>query len=375
MKIGSVALFWVLCSSCAPVEGGGDSGPADGGDQLDAGEGDAGVAFAATPFTYDLPEYWEAVNLLLLEPGDNPTTEEGVALGRRLFYEKRLSLDDTLACAGCHLQEKGFADPNRFSKGVRDQLGDRQAMALGNATWSFLMFWDGRAKGLEDQARGPVPNPVEMDQSWDAAVAKLQADRDYPNLFSAAFGTAVISEDLVVKAIAQFERTMISFRSPWDRYVYAGEEDAVSESVKRGFALFESNRTLCARCHGGRLFTNSEFHNNGLEAEPEDLGRGGVTELPSHMGLQKTPTLRNIGVTAPYMHDGRFATLREVVDHYDHGIVTNSRNLTPFLFGFGARGMGLSEQEKADLIAFMEALTDEWLLTAPALSDPFSDGD
>jgi cytochrome c peroxidase len=371
MKQGFVWVGLAVCVACGAVDGTPDAGGLDGGLLSDAGALASDAGFTPTPYTYDLPEYWEAVNLLLLEPGNNPTTEEGVALGRRLFYDKQLSVDDTLACAGCHLQEKGFSDPNRLSKGVREQLGTRQAMPLANATWNFLLFWDGRAQGLEDQARGPVENPVEMDQTWEAAVAKLQADPEYPDLFRAAFGTGVITEDLVVRAIAQFERTMISFRSPWDRYVYAGEDDAVSEAAKRGFTLFESGRTLCSRCHGTRLFTNGEFHNNGLEANPVDPGRGGVTELPGQIGLQKTPTLRNIAVTAPYMHDGRFETLREVVDHYDHGIVANSRNLTPFLAGFGSRGMGLSEQEKTDLIAFMEALTDDWLLTAPALSDPF----
>jgi cytochrome c peroxidase len=303
-------------------------------------------------------------------PADNPTTYEGVDLGRRLFYDVRLSGDNTMSCGSCHGQAYAFTDHGKvFSEGIDGRLGDIQAMPLANLAWSRLLFWDGRNEGLESQALEPVRNPVEMHETWPNALAKLQADPDYPKHFKATFGTAQITEYLVARAIAQFERTMVSANSDYDKYVRK-ETNNLSESAKRGAELFFGERADCFHCHSEGLLTDFDFHNNGLDAvlDSSNLGRAKVTGLARDHGKFKTPGLHNVALTAPYMHDGRFATLEEVVEHYNSGIV-QSPTLDPKIKS--PDGLYLSNQEKADLVAFLKALSDQSFIENPAFSDPY----
>jgi len=317
-------------------------------------------------------------------PADNPLTEEGVELGRLLFWETRLSEDNSMSCGSCHLPEVNFADPAQYSTGVTGAVGTRNAMALINLGWASSFFWDGRSPSLEDQIRDPVPHPSEMNLPWPEAVAKLQADGTdtrYPERFFDAFGTTEISEDLVVMAIAQFVRTMISADSKFDRW-RRGETD-LTDSEYSGYQMFlrEGGDPEevpggqfggdCFHCHGeaGLQFTDHLFHNNGLDPSFEgDPGRASVTGSPLDSGLFRTPTLRNVALSAPYMHDGRFQTLEEVVEHYNSGGVASS-TIDPFM-KYTTGGLSLAPSQKADLLAFLHTLTDTVFVQNPAFQDP-----
>jgi cytochrome c peroxidase len=230
------------------------------------------------------------------------------------------------------------------------------------------MFWDGRAHGLEDQARGPVANPIEMDLPWDEAVARVRAHPQYPGMFERAFGDPEITEERIVQAIAQFERTLISANSKYDRHLR--EEVSLTEQEKRGERLFFTEQGDCFHCHGNILFTTTRFHDIGLDLVPADSGLVKVTGIPEDYGKFKTPSLRNVEYTAPYMHDGRFQTLREVIDHYDVH-VQDSPNLDPLILARKQRSPLLDEQDKADLEAFLKTLSDPDYLSNPAHQDPF----
>ena len=300
-------------------------------------------------------------------PADNPSTVQGVALGRRLFHDPVLSRDGTQSCASCHKPEFAFADTGRrFSLGVEGMEGTRNTPTLANVAWNLLHFWDGRAGSLEDQAVGPVANPIEMAESWDNVVAKLQHHPDYPDLFCEVFGTDEISQTRVVQAIAQFERTMVSNNSRYDRWLRGTLE--LTPAEQRGLILFEDERGDCFHCHTPpHLFTDLLFHNNGLDADPPDPGLSATTGRTTDRGKFKTPTLRNVALTAPYMHDGRFETLEEVLDHYISGGV-HSPNLDP-LIRVGV-GLPLDEQQKQDIIAFLHALTDTTFVNNPDFRAP-----
>ncbi len=279
-------------------------------------------------------------------------TEEGIALGKRLFFDPILSIDSTVACASCHAPSAAFSDVLAFSNGVAGTTG-RNSMPVINAGWMKTLFWDGRAISLEDQALGPVQNKVEMGEEWDHVVQKLQRHPDYPDLFYEAFETSTISADLTAKAIAQYVRTLISSNSKYDKY-RAGLVELTAEEAL-GLELFFTERADCFHCHGTRLFTGNRFHNNGLDEFYEDTGLAEMTQNPYDVGKFKTPTLRNVAVTAPYMHDGRFETLEEVVEFYDSG-AQPSENIDP-LIGPNRR-LNLSPEERAALVAFMNTLTD-----------------
>jgi cytochrome c peroxidase len=304
----------------------------------------------------------------MVVPPDNPTTTDGVLLGRMLYYDPILSGDSTLACAGCHMPERAFTDDKRFSVGIDGIEGDRNAPAVINVGWMRELFWDGRAPGVEDQARQPVTNPIEMHLEWAEAVSRLEAHPTYPRLFTRAFGTPEISEDRVVKAIAQFERTMVSANSKYDRW-FRGE-DVFTESELNGFTLFFTEVGDCFHCHVGDngLFTDNLYHNIGLESEIVDVGRYAVTGRESDRGLFKTPTLRNLDFTAPYMHDGRFQTLDEVVQHYNSG-GHPSPTVDPLIRV--NVGLGLTDSQKRDLIAFLRTLNDPGFVENPAFWNPF----
>jgi len=301
-------------------------------------------------------------------PG-NPLTVEGAALGRMLFYEKALSDNYTLSCGSCHKQEEAFSDSRRFSIGTDGSIGRRQAMSIANMAFDLDFFWDGRANSLERQASLPVIDHAEMRNTWPAVVARLRSMPLYPPLFRKAFGSEAIDSIRVVQAIAQFERTLLSFNSRWDRYTYAGETDAMNEQELRGMDLF-FRRAHCNDCHRAPLFADHGMRNNGLDLVYADGGLGELTGNPSDHGKFKVPTLRNIALTAPYMHDGRFTALDEVVQFYADEVHTESpqidNHMLPWLIG----QVNLSAEDRADLVAFLEALTDNSFVTNPAFSDP-----
>jgi cytochrome c peroxidase len=246
-------------------------------------------------------------------------------------------------------------------------------MPLYNLAWNSenVFFWDGRAKSIEEQALDPVTNPIEMGNTWEAAVASLQGHPQYPQLFEEAFGTSSIDSTLVTKALAQFERTLISGNSKFDRYLLGLEE--LTPSELNGFNVFmDEGRGDCFHCHGSDnnlLWTDNKFHNNGLDETFADLGLGGITGDPRENGLFKSPSLRNLAFTAPYMHDGRFATIEEVVDHYSEGLVY-SETIDPLMKKVAEGGVGLSPEDKADLVAFLLSLSDPEFISNPDFLRP-----
>ena len=290
-------------------------------------------------------------------PENNRLTPERVELGKRLFFDPQLSRTGDVSCSSCHKQENAFADPRRFSEGVEGRLGDRNAPPLFNLAWNTSFFWDGGAPTLEHQVIGPIVNPLEMDMRLEQVVTRVATDASYVQQFQAAYGRRPDPEG-VTKAIASFMRTMVSGDSRYDRFL-RGDARALDETEKRGKDLFFSERAECFHCHVGFNFTNNGFHNNGALLDDPDLGREKITERPSDRGKFKVPSLRNVAVTAPYMHDGSLATLEDVVEHYAKG-GRGHPNTDPTI-----HALDLSAQERADLVAFLRALTDEAFLADP----------
>ena len=314
-------------------------------------------------------------------PADNPTTRQGVYLGRMLFYETRLSANNTLSCGSCHEQRKAFTDGRTFSPGVDQVLTSRNSMSLTNLLWVRKFFWDGRGNGLEEQAITPLTNPHEMGQSLEASAKKLSQTPAYPALFKLVYGDANINGDRITKAIAQFERTLISANSRYDQYLSKAYRPTADEL--RGMELFNNapqpekgiRGANCAHCHGGPKTYMELFHNNGLDSIPKDAGIATLTGLAADRGRFKAPTLRNIALTAPYMHDGRFKTLDEVVDHYSEHI-QESASLSSFLRGEsnepGGKSLKLLPREKKQVIAFLNMLTDSAFINNPDFANPHS---
>lgn len=326
-------------------------------------------AYVPTPFELQVPEWSITPMHYPHVPYDNPTTVEGIALGRKLFHETALSDDYSLSCASCHVQANAFSDPRRFSMGTDGSVGTRNSMAVMNMAWDMFFFWDARALSMELQALEPVVDHAEMRNTWPVVEQRLREHPEYPELFRKAFGTPGIDSLRVVFAIAQFERTFISLDSRFDRWYYGGDASALTAQEQRGFELFIGDAS-CSGCHMLPMFTDHSARNNGLDLIPIDGGIGAITGLQWHMGQFKTTSLRNIEVTAPYMHDGRFATLEEVMDFYAEGVQTQASNLDnhmqPWVLGL----VQLDAQDRADLVAFMRTLTDETFLTNPAFGPP-----
>ncbi|MDA9774489.1 cytochrome C peroxidase [Saprospiraceae bacterium] len=310
-------------------------------------------------------------------PSDNPITVQGLTLGQHLFYDPILSSDLTMSCASCHLPEKGFTDGLKTSVGIQGISGTRSSMSLVNAAYYTKgLFWDGRSENLEAQALLPVEDEIELHDNWSNVEVKLQDHEAYPKMFREAFGIASsdeITRNLAVKALAQFERAIISGNSKYDRWKRG--QAAFTDEELLGFDTFFDTSPLvkdgeCGHCHNPPLFTTNEYFDNGIQDAPTindymDIGLAQVSGEDRDYGKMRAPTLRNIALTAPYMHDGRFATLEEVVDHYDSGgFVTPNRNELVF-------ELQLTDEQKVALVAFMHTLTDTSYLDNPLLVNPF----
>jgi cytochrome c peroxidase len=283
-------------------------------------------------------------------PVDNPQTQAKVALGRQLYFDPRLSIDNSISCATCHAPEMAWANHDKVDTGVGGRTGTRNSGTILDAAYMKFQFWDGRARTLEEQALGPIHNPVEMGETLERVVRKLGAIGGYRAQFHAVFGTGVTS-DGIAKAIAAFERTILSGPSPYDRFI-AGDKSALSDAAVRGMTLFEG-KAGCDACHTGPMFSDQSFHNIGVGmGRPEpDIGRQAVTSDPQDRGKFKTPSLRNVALTWPYLHDGSAATLADVVEFYDGGGIPN-----PTL-DVRIKALGLADAEQNDLVAFLQSLT------------------
>jgi cytochrome c peroxidase len=386
------------------------------------------IATNATPYRLTISQFFPRPDL----PRDNPLTGEGVVLGSKLFFDRRLSADNSQSCASCHHPRSAFSENRRFSRGVEGEIGTRNAMPLFNLAWKNSFFWDGRAATLREQVLQPIQNPIEMHETLTNLVAKLEtlslapgfspvtapaanstaaavfaiastaetvsgygisntwlkpgADEsggtsgargvtrpagDYAALFTRAFGSPEISADRIARALEQFLLVQVSFDSKFDRVLL--DREKFTEEEQRGFELFnteydprhEQYGADCFHCHGGPLFQSQTFANNGLDSEFRDLGRYNVTKRDGDQGKFSVPSLRNVAVTAPYMHDGRFRTLEDVVEHYCTG-TKRSATLDPNLAKHPDGGVPLSAADKRALVAFLKTLADERFLPRPA---------
>ena len=340
---------------------------------------DEGPAPAPTPYTLAVPAGFPSP----VVPADNPLTVEGIALGRQLFYEKALSSTGTMACGSCHQQSKAFTDGKALAVGVDGVANSRGAMSLANVAWSTALQWDGAFTTLEAQAQHPIENAPEMHQSLAVGAARLQATDTYPALFRAAFGTRTITNDLVLKALAQFERTLVSAGSRYDQFRttrtgFSADELAGLQLYTTHIAPGIVRGAECFHCHTQPLMSSAyegKFFNNGLDLTFADAGRGAITGLAADQGKFVAPSLRNIALTAPYMHDGRFQTLQAVLDHYSDHVQMASPNLDNNLIQginnppFGTH-MDLTATEKRQVLAFLLTLTDSAFVQNPAFAAP-----
>jgi cytochrome c peroxidase len=318
-----------------------------------------GATAGLTPYTIHYPDYFPKMSL----NAQNPLTAEGVALGRKLYYDTKMHKEvGTRACATCHVQSGGFT-----SDGIADQFGIHiSALPHINVGWNSNYLRDGKVQGtIEDIMT------FEVKSFFETNVSVLQADDSYPAEFKRVFGTETITQELCGYALAQFFRTLISINTKWDQWKQGLA--TLTEAEERGRVIFTSDRGGCFNCHPAPLFTDNQFHNNGINnAFPEaQYGRYAITADPADMGKFKTSTLRNIAITGPYMHDKRFSTPEEVIEHYSSGIKA-SDTLDPIIAGWGGTGLNFTEQEKTDLIAFLNILTDDDMMTDSSLSSPFA---
>lgn len=332
-----------------------------------------------------------------LIPKDNPLTEEGILLGRMLFYDPILSGDSSMSCSSCHKQEFAFGTDEAFSNGIHNTHGNRSSMPLFNLAWiNYGFFWDGRSSSLEKQASEPVKNPLEMDLTWDEAVVRLQRHSQYPEHFKKAFGSEKVTEENATKAIAQFLRTIVSADSKFDKALRLYQTE-LNESELRGYQLYTGHPDKngigeftgggnCEHCHGDPmrfimqpLDAAAAYRNNGLDSvksrfDFKDFGYALTKPDTQNYGRFKAPSLRNIELTAPYMHDGRIKTLEEVIEHYNnggHASPTLDAEMGRIQFAEYGGKLHLTEQDKKDLIAFLKTLTDRNLTTNPAYASPF----
>jgi cytochrome c peroxidase len=331
------------------------------------------------PYRYaplDLPAHFTTAAALRFDntPVDNPTTDEGATLGRVLFYDTRLSVNNTISCGSCHVQSHAFVDPNRFSKGFAGGMTDRHAMNLVNLRFHprARFFWDERSGNLEAMVLMPIKNPVEMGQDLDKLAGIIGQDPRYAPLFRAAFGDTEVTVERIARALAQFLRSMVSFHSRYDAGMVSArsvDDDFANftQEENRGKALFLRNCSLCHLPDQQAHFIMTEPVNTGLDEDTRntDGGVGDISLVPKEIGQFKSPSLRNVEFTAPYMHDGRFPTLSEVIDHYSSGGKNHPNK------DVRVQPLHFTASEKAALIAFLKTLTDQEFLTDPKFSDPF----
>lgn len=346
-----ILVFSIICSSCSNNDNDG---------------------YIPVALDLEIPEIFSNNIIPPVIPSDNPQTVEGVALGKRLFFDRILSSDQSIACASCHSPQNAFTDDRIVSAGVNGSLGNRNSMPLFNLAWNYneRFAWDGKELSLERQALEPVENPIEMHSDWGDVVDRLSNHPEYPELFRRAFNTSNITKELTTKAIAQFERTLISANSKFDKYSL-GQETLTAQELNGLDVFLREDKGDCFHCHGNPnnpLWTDNDFHNNGLDATFTDLGLGAVTGDPNDNGKFRSPSLRNLAFTAPYMHDGRFATLDDVIDFYSEGL-QNSPTIDPLMKNIDQGGVQLSTQDKADLKAFLLTLSDPSFLNNSAFQN------
>jgi cytochrome c peroxidase len=372
MAIATVVAFSPQCKKDDPP------GPSSKCDLTD-------IPYNPTPYTIKKPDNFPQIPI----PADNPMTLEGVQLGRRLFYDPILSGDSTMSCSSCHLPQGSFTDNKAVSMGIDGIEGRRSSMSLLNVAYvTTRLFWDGRAKTLEEQALKPVEDPIELHTTWPTVIERLQNHPEYPDHFRKAFGITgceQITKELAAKAIAQFERTLISSgTSKYDLFV-KGEIELEDDELRGKLMYFDEGAQAglpdaqCFHCHGSITLTGNNFFNNGLDSvgsldEFKDKGLWETTGKESDKGKFRAPTLRNIALTAPYMHDGRFNTLEEVMAQYnDNGFGVSNED--PFVrtigFPVGNHYPGLTPQQTSDIIAFLHTLTDTVFVNNPDFQNPF----
>lgn len=318
---------------------------------------------ALAPYKLVLPPGFPAMKI----PPENLLTVEGVALGKKLFYDNILSADHSTSCGSCHKQHISFVDDEKFSTGINGGVGLRNAMPLFNLAWAEFFnptvhrfMWDGTSTGMEEQVLLPIRNPLELGNSLLVLERNLRNHPTYPALFKRAFGIDSITIKYVGYAIAQFERTLISGSSKYDKY-RQGLTDLTEEELNGLNVFSREDKGGCFHCHGNDrspFFTDFRFHNNGLDSLPFDKGLGAVTNDPNDNGLFKTPSLRNLAFTAPYMHDGRFSTLEEVIEHYNNDVKVGPTTDANLVQHVKSGGLKLTEKDKRDLIAFINTLND-----------------
>lgn len=331
------------------------------------------IPYDPVPYSLPIPPNYPQMRI----PSDNPLTHEGIELGRKLFYDPIMSRDSTVSCGSCHMQSHSFKDPDGISSGVDGRIGRRTTMNLINVGYNTRnLFWDGRTTNLEDQVSHPLEDINELDHDWKVLESQIRRHEDYPAYFRKAFGIQTVDEinrGLISKAIAQFERTLISSgNTRYDRALRG--EVTLTEDELAGYLMFvdavpDLPDAECGHCHAEPLFTTFEFKNNGIEnidnlEDFPDKGRGEVTGVVQDNGKFKIPTLFNAAISPPYMHDGRFQTLEEVMDHYNSG-GHRQPNTDPLI-----RPLGLTEKQKQQVIAFVKTLTDTAFLNDPSFSDP-----
>jgi cytochrome c peroxidase len=312
-----------------------------------------------TPLYFEVPKGWPKP---IYDFTKNPLSEEVFQLGRHLFYDPILSRDNTISCSSCHLQQTGFTHvDHQLSHGIEGKIGTRNSMALINLAWNKNFMWDGAINNLEVQAINPITNPLEMDEKLENVIAKLQNSAKYRELFTKAFGDEKVTSQRLFKGLAQFTIMLKSSNSKYDKMIR--NELEFSEQEKKGYSLFKTN---CASCHKEPLFKNDKFEKNGLAIDTtlNDLGRIKITNKKEDYLRFKIPTLRNVQFTFPYMHDGRFKTLTEVVKHYNS--LAQDKSLPKEL----AKPMNLSDNDRVDLVLFLKTLTDNEFLLDKRFSFP-----
>ncbi|MGK0389795.1 MAG: cytochrome c peroxidase [Maribacter sp.] len=383
----SIAFASIILFSCAKDEEFTDNDIPDDSTE-EPGEIDSDVLNLPTNyFNYaniDLPNYYETPPVANADntPGNNQITDAGATLGRVLFYDANLSGNNTISCSSCHSQSNSFTDPDQFSTGFEGGLTGRNSMSLANARYynNGRFFWDERAATLEDQVLMPIQDHVEMGMELTDLVPKLQALDYYPTLFDDAFGTTDVSSDRISRALAQFIRSMVSFESKYDEALASVNGNVngntqfanFTEQENLGYQIFNTNRGNCSSCHDTEAHIAPTARNNGMYVDYLDNGLGDVTGNANDNGRFKVPSLRNVALTAPYMHDGTMTTLQEVVQHYNSGVQAHPNLDNRLTQGNQPRRLNLNQQEQQALISFMNTLTDNSFITDEKYSDPFT---